>query len=354
MMKLKKNKIVYLPYPIKREQRNEYVSNMIDILKEDYEVVGEIISSTGIFGMIRTKAVFLNWTESQLDKQMKQQLLLYKLFGAKIIWIFHNKQPHEIDDAEKINANMKWLANHCDVIILHSKGSKKYIPNRKRNAKKAVYVPHIMYDDNDMLDTNDRDNQLEDVYQNYHICKNDFVFTMFGLIRPYKNIEGGIEAFYQLMKDLNKDFNTKNMKLLIVGKPQSNSYAKMLHNMCKENSNIILDFRFVSNKELDEILSISDVVVLPYKDTSSMNSGVMIKAFSNAKTVIAPDICMARDYHKEGFMYMYRDSLKRVMHKAFRNGKDKNKEMGRMAQSFMLENNNKEIVKECLRNILKQ
>ena len=169
---------------------------------------------------------------------------------------------------------------------------------------------------------------MDEVRLKYGISKQDFVFLIFGLIRPYKNIEGGIEAFRKL--------GMPDAKLVIAGNPVNSSYAK----------------QYISNALLDGIIGISDVVVLPYHDGSSMNSGVMIQAFSNGRPVISPDICMARDFAGEGFLYRYHHSLEKAMEEAYANGKEVNREMGLKAQRYMKRWHNKETVSRQLYSIL--
>ena len=106
----KTNKIVYLPFPVKGNKINEYTTNMVKLLQDKYSVSGTLAEPQDIFQMLQTKAVFLNWVEDALDNKMKMQLMLYKLFGTKIIWIFHNKYPHDSEGKEKTIKNIDWLA----------------------------------------------------------------------------------------------------------------------------------------------------------------------------------------------------------------------------------------------------
>ncbi len=43
---------------------------------------------TAVFDILDTKAVILNWVETELDDQMKQNILWHRLLGVKIIWVF--------------------------------------------------------------------------------------------------------------------------------------------------------------------------------------------------------------------------------------------------------------------------
>ena len=122
----KRNKVVYIPYIISNSG-NEYVPNMIKILQDEYIVFGNLAGSANILQMLQTKAVFLNWIEDQSEfgSKMKVQLILHKLLGAKIIWVFHNKYPHDAAFDHKVISNMNWLARHSSIIMLHSKKQQK-------------------------------------------------------------------------------------------------------------------------------------------------------------------------------------------------------------------------------------
>lgn len=333
-----KNKVVYIPLPVKGNKTNAYTSNMVKILHDRYKVVGILAELNDIIQMLQTKAVFLNWVEKSIDKKMKTQLILYRLLGAKIIWVFHNKYPHDEEETPTLTQNIRWLAKYSNIILLHSKGSRKYIPDFNKNKKKAVYLPHVLYhSQNDNVDPSA-------VRIKYGISEKEFLFTIFGAIKPYKNIESAIEAFQNL--------NLPNAKLLIAGNPINIKYAKKIEYLCQASQNIVLDLQYIPNVMLDNIIDISDVIVLPYKDGSSMNSGVMIQAFSKGRTIIAPDICMAKDMMAQKFFYLYKKSLKSVMKKAYHNGKEMNAEMGRRAKAYIQENNNDELVKQKLYKIL--
>lgn len=334
----RRNKVVYIPYPDRNSDSNGYSINMVHILKRRYNVLEKMAEPTEFLDILETKAVFLNWWEDRLNEKMKKNLLWHKRLGVKIIWVFHNKYPHNIKKNKTIIDNITWLADNSTIILVHSVHSIKFIPNINRNEKKAVYVPHVKYDI--------RKKMLFIGYEEekYKVSEDDFVFIMFGFISPYKRFEDAIDSFNKL--------KLKNAKLLIVGKPCDERYAEKLVKKCRGNGNIILDLHYLTDYELNEILSISDVVIIPYTNESSMNSGVMIQAFSCGKTVIATDFAMARDYAKEGFFYGYRKSLDKAMKKAYENGKKVNRYMGERAKNYMDIYNSKEIVGEILYKLL--
>ncbi len=335
----KRNRIVYIPCEARGAKINEYTVNMVNILQKKYTVCGELAEPFDIYSMVNTKAVFLNWMEEQLNAGIKLRLCLHKLFGVKIIWVFHNKYPHQAaKDDKHVMSNMKWLADHADQIMLHSIKSEKYIPNLKKNKQKKVYIPHIMYEKKKEKAC------AKELRDKYRIKEGDFVFLMFGMIKPYKHYEEGINAFNRL--------RLNNAKLILAGNSMDVKYTKYLEELCTGNDNIILDLRYLPSATLEALIGFSDVIVIPYKNDTSMNSGVMIQAFSNGKTVIVPDICMGRDFAAKGFIYGYRKSLRNAMHKAYKNGRQINEKMGGQAYEYVSRYHNEAVVREQLYRML--
>lgn len=340
-MRKERSKIIYIPYLNKNGEVYEYPINMIKILERKYDVSGQLAEPLNVLDIIATKAVFLNWVEDKLNIKMMIQLYMYKLFGTKIIWVFHNKFPHQVAEEDKeVRRNMRWLANIASYIILHSKSSKRYIPNYNVNKFKAVYVPHIMFEKRLSL------LHISELRQKYDISENDFVFTMFGMIKPYKRYEETIKAF--------KKLGIAGTKLILAGNSDDVKYIRFIKELCHECKDIILDIRYIPSITLDAIIGISDVIVIPYVNCSSMNSGVMIQAFSNERTVIIPNICMARDLASQGFFYGYKKDLEKVMLKAYKNGKEVNREMGKRAYEYVQEYNNEKIVSNTLYSMLER
>lgn len=162
----------------------------------------------------------------------------------------------------------------------------------------------------------------------------------------------GFSAIPHCSIEVFQKMKVKHAKLLIAGAPVDVRYARKIKAMCKSEQNIILDMNYLSDLKLDTIIGLSDVILLPYKNKSSANSGLMIQSFSRGKTVIAPDICMAIDLAQYQFFYMYRNSLEEVMKGAYENGKDYNRHMEIRAKEYIDRNNNREVVKKHIYNML--
>ncbi len=338
---MEKDGIVFLPTPGSGDGENVFVRRMIKLLSVKYNVKGIEQVSNDWKKIKNIKAVILNWVENDLDGHLKRYVVLYKIFGVKICWVFHNRVPHEGNKDLQIE-NMRWMANHSDFIFLLSKASKQHLPNRERNAKKCIYLPHINY--MEAYPASERDIREENA-----IREDVFVFAFLGLIRPYKNLEILVQAFCEL--------NLENAKLFIAGNVQSGTYIEELRKKCLSSDRVILKPGFISNGEMEAFIRASDVVVLPYSKVSSMNSGVMMMAFSYGRTVIMPDIAMGKDIKNKqlAFIYDYRDEnenlekLKGKMLEAYQKGKKEVHSMGISAKKYVKHNNSEKRVWDALK-----
>ena len=105
----------------------------------------------------------------------------------------------------------------------------------------------------------------------------------------------------------------------------------------------------------------ADVLVLPYDIKTSMNSGVMLLAFTNKRTVIVSDICMTEEFNDGQFYrYSYADDedhivkLTAQMEKAYMDGRAAVRKKGESLYEEILKNNLKKNVKKGLYKILEE
>lgn len=340
---MERNSVIVFPTPGTDNRNNLFVSNMFDILSEQYDLQGIEQVSNETKKIKKVKAIFLNWMENFLNDSIKRNLMLYKMLGVKVCWFFHNKLPHDCNDKSEIR-NMVWLADFSDYIIVLSKNSVEYLPHVRRNIKKCVYLPHVNYINNYPI-------CKRDIRKENEIGEREFVFSFIGLLRPYKNIEIIIQAF--------KELALKNAKLLIAGNEGQKNYVSKLRTLSNGTENIIIDAGFISNGEMEAYLRASDVLTLPYNKASSMNSGAMIMAFSYKRTVIVPEIAMAKDMKGEQFFfcYDYGDDAESIAHmkekmlEAYQMGQEGMRAMGEGACLYVKENNGRDEVWEGLKKM---
>ena len=325
---------------------NAYIENMKKCWGKLYKVISPAMAEDNILVLLNTKAVVLNWIEYNLDNEKIKQLLWYKLLGIKIIWVFHNRMPHDsggtAQELKEIRKKMRFIARVSDVIILHSYSSAKYLKEYLSKTDKKFYVPHVDYM-----------RQIKWAKGNQYEEEGAFKFVFQGTVSPYKNIELLIKVF--------RDLDLPNCQLHIIGKPCSAEYAKKI-NEISLGAEIRLRWECLSDYAVCQEIQKGDVMVLPYDLKSSMNSGAMIAAFSNKRTVIVSANAMAQDFKGQDFLYIYDYSgredhyhrLKTVMKAVYENGVAVNREKGEKAFEFIRRHNSEEVVVKRLRKMVKE
>mgnify|MGYP001027132202 CR=1 FL=1 len=332
---MNKNVIAYYPYVIGSSE-NAYTPNMINIWKGKYKVIPYAKDGLEREDFKKCEAIVLNWIEDKLDIKSWMLLLFYRLCGKKVIWVFHNNKPHLDDDLWKMTFRMVGITLVSSDIILHSNHSREYLKKINSFAlKKARFIPHINYCENYI-------NTQKDYRQSLGFKDDDIVFMFFGALKAYKNVELLIQVF--------KEIASPNIKLLIVGKASDNRYAKKIKQLCDGCSNITVHIKYVNSADVYTYFNTCDVLVLPYHKESSLNSGAMIAAFSCGKTVIVPDIAMAKDMSRFCFMYSYeneqahKSAIKKEIISACNLGREKCCDLGEKARKYVQVKNSKEVV----------
>lgn len=283
-------KILFYP----QKTLNEYTSIMRDCIDKEKYI---LCKNNSLFDFLFADIIHLNWYENLSPNSLKLYLgfiiklfYLYFLFVTKkrVVYTLHNKLPHDKSNLALSKYLMDFVLRISDVIILHSKYSVNFVPEKYR--LKTAYIPHPSY---------------EGIYENIiesplHRKENSkLVVLTFGAIKPYKNIESIIK--------IANDISDLNIEFWICGICNSDDYKIELKNKVRTD-NVIFDFRFINNGEIPSLLSKVDIVLIPYNVESSLNSGVAILAFSYAKTVISTEIGTVLDFLDSGMVYVYNNS----------------------------------------------
>ena len=301
-------KISYYPYD---GINNKYIDIVITILKEiaDVEVLPFKVKD-----LLKIKSevwnsdiLWLNWFENHYSIPNTFLkfigLCLLRIKGVKIYFVFHNKTAHDGKFISKFS--IRYMLFLSTKIIIHSKVSTRYLP--KSQHKKCLYFPHPNYIDHygKRIETNEVDKT------------NSLKLLFFGAIKPYKNIDLLIEILNEI----------RDVELLIAGYYQDLSFKEYLVQQVKYD-NIKFKFGFIDDEEIPGLISDSDILIMPYDLTSSLNSGSVILAFSYGRTVICPKIATIEDMESSNFYsYSYTDreshkkELKKQIQKAIANNK---------------------------------
>lgn len=224
-------------------------------------------------------------------------LLRLRYAGVRVAWMVHNTQPHK---SGALNSAV-WrfyvlgLKMFTQQYITLSPKTEAVVRQRLRLSRKAIVtnIRHPSYP---------RGSSRELARAHLGISPDLRVFVFFGAIRPYKGIDGLLDAFGML--------GDPNARLIIVGEPSSPSVGKMLNAKAKLDPRIDLQLEYIRDDMLTEIIDAADRVVLPF--INYLHSGSLIRALSQGKVTITPETPFAgnlRDELGEHWVQLYQGHL---------------------------------------------
>lgn len=341
-----------LIYPANNNE-NQYINIQEKALKKiDLQV------TYSLKDFFSTKYFLLNWFESlggnvKLDYIKKCiKIFLFALFRKKVLWVVHNKQPHEKypgDSSLKLSIKLmrKLLRVSTKIIILCDETYgilKNLSKNEKTYINKVYKIPHPNYIN--VYPDSEKKNKKEGLN-----------FLCIGQVNKYKNIDLLIEVFNKIQD--------KNVSLVIAGNCKDKEFSRKLSNMIT-NTNIICDFRFIPDNQLIDFIESSDILVLPYSLDSSLNSGTIFLAFSYKKTVVSPLIGTLKEFKNDEtifYSYEYKNTAehKQKLLAAIQNviedyslDNKKIQQMGEKAYDMVLKDNSLEKITSLYKELFKE
>jgi len=327
-----------MPYP---ESGAQYVHNLAEELKKEHFRVRKPIRFNKhpyLFPIMRNvlrhrvKLLHLHWIEGYSGLSAKNIFLcIIKFFlfivdtfvakfilNTKIVWTIHNLYSHEIYYPKIEKLSRKYFSILSDAMICHCSYAKKLFQKEFGVPQDKIYIIKI----GNYHNTYKNEISLEKARQSLKLKKEDFIFLIFGPLRPYKGI-------LNLIKNFNKLDTIHHAKLLIVGKPENSLFKKHIEKAVSDNQNINLIFGFIPDDEIQIYMNASDLLVFSYNKILT-SAGVLL-AMNFRKPIIAPRLgCIPETIDQKGaFLYDSKDEngLINALEKTLKN-KNKLLEMG--------------------------
>jgi beta-1,4-mannosyltransferase len=243
---------------------------------------------------------------------------------ARVVWTVHNLHPHE----PCIFPRLDIWARH----LLVRAASMFFVFGRTAAAEVAAEFPAtrdriVVIDYGHYIGYYPSIIERHEARARLGLDGGDRVFLFFGLCKPYKNLEGLIEAFSRLREDAT---------LLIPGNFQDRGYESRIRTLIAPfGARVLLHAGYVRNEDVQIYLKACDVVVAPY--LRILNSGTAMLALSFGRPFVGPAFGSLREVVVEGCGYLYEPStqggLETAMRKAVRMKFDES-EIIRHAQTF--------------------
>ena len=230
--------------------------------------------------LVRWKSI---WVASVDVAAIAGLLWLARRRGAVIVWTGHDLEPHELARPRLWRVYSRLFLSQVDLLISFGDGATALLVDRYPQLARVptAVVPHGHY-------------------RAYYRSRPDGaalreelgldqrpVLLCFGLVRPYKNLPGIIQAWKQLPRP--------RPQLVIAGRPMDAATTEAVRREADGAPDVHLLLRFIPAEEVVTLFAASDVAVMPYMARSALNSGVAHLALSLNTPAVLNDTPVARD-----------------------------------------------------------
>jgi len=330
------------PNPILNPLDNPYTFNFEKSLLKKHTIVNRSPNKNGVlefFKYLFSSDIFLfNWIEGitrYRNAKVKVMffflfLLVAKILKKKIVWILHNKRPHDLRINYLTNFTYWLLMKYSDLIITHSLSGIDFAKNNY--SKYSIKVKYLIHPVQEIIPA------IADLQKKYDIL-------FWGDILPYK----GIVEFLKFYKDSNE---SSMFRILIVGKCLNEEYKKNLNKYLSEN--VIHINNFYEIEEISRLANQSRFILFAYKSESVLSSGLLLESIRMGANVIGPDIGAFKDLSSFGFVKTYNNYEEII--EILMDKKNDKKSNSKEIQDFCIKNSwesfiekfNKELDRICL------
>jgi glycosyltransferase involved in cell wall biosynthesis len=198
-------------------------------------------------------------------------LWVVRVSGMRLVWTAHNILPHEQRFTDDIEARRR-LVDSTSLVIAHSKATLTELAGLGMVPRRSVVIPHGPY---------------AVVGEQQHFptpgtTTGPRKFLFFGMVAEYKGIDTLLTAFAQLPSDLEAE-------LMVVGECLDSSLKVSLTDLARSSTRPVeLRLERVPEAEVSKLLEGADVIVLPYR--KSTTSGSALLALSHGRPLVVPDL----------------------------------------------------------------
>lgn len=218
--------------------------------------------------------------------------------GGRLVWTVHNILPHDSRSPALDLDLRRAVVERADVVHVLSAGTvEAAAPWYELPPGKVLHLPHPSYRGAYPQVGTDAEARVS-----YGFDPDDLVFGVVGHLRPYKGLDGLLDAFtavaarggaagalatpHAAARASSPGANqTPRHRLLIAGKPAADPGIQALLDRARSHPDVVVDARPIPPEELARPIQASDVIVLPYR--SSLNSGALLLALTFGRPVIA-------------------------------------------------------------------
>ena len=202
-------------------------------------------------------------------------LWIAKLRWIKVVLTIHNVSPHEKSFIKTFMNNIVYkLSNKY---IVHSIANKVELQKIVWNKKEIEVIAHWIIAPKFKAETK------KNLRIKYKLENNEKIILFYWNIRDYKWLNIMLESYSNIIKSWEKDFK------LIIAWPCWQDWEKYQEIIDKENltEHILRIDWFISEQETWELFTLSDLLILPYKDFDSQSWVIATNLHFNLPVIVS-------------------------------------------------------------------
>lgn len=201
-------------------------------------------------------------------------LRLAKVFGVRLVHTVHNILPQ--DGGDRYRTAYTRVYRMADRLICHNDETKEQLVAKFGVSPDRISViPHGPLFGAAPPDSGAR------CREKLKLAPSDVLVVYHGIISPYKGVPLLVDAWRRVQQ------SHPNARLLIVGSGDPAEMQKIEERVSAYGltGSVCLDFRFVSELELTDLLAAADVLVYPYREITT--SGALMTGINFGKPIVA-------------------------------------------------------------------
>lgn len=291
METINKEKLFFLPQYKKDSEHNPYCDDFMGAIAQDFKLQPYIDrplprGAQLLLNSFRADVYVVNWLESIcfLKHGTIQAIcailsvLIIRLRRKKLIWIYHNIQPHQ-GTTRLTKALQNTLFKYSSLIISHSQEAADYSTEQ---AKCPVeYRCHPVSGEPEAIEP---------------ITDYKYDILIWGSILPYK----GILEFVR-----HPQLQNGNYRVLVCGQCSDANLAQSIQSSCSDN--VAFENTRKPMEEIKHLCQYSRIVLFPYIGKSVSSSGALIDTIKLGGTPVGPNRGAFKDIADEGSCIVYND-----------------------------------------------
>ena len=199
-----------------------------------------------------------------------------RMIGMHLVWTAHNVLPHEQVFGDDVSARRALVAS-SDLVLAHSQSTLDELAALGAVVRRSAIIRHGPFGSIPSAES----------LRSPGSSGGPRRFLFFGYVREYKGVDDLLAAFAALPDGV-------AAHLTVAGQCDDPSLESRLRELARRcGSNILLRLEHVPGDEVSQLLAAADVVVLPFRRTSTSGSAML--ALSHGRPLIVPNLAGLAD-----------------------------------------------------------